>query len=56
MPRRSARIPPDISRVVEDHRALGQAIRRALYVSERVTRKDVEEAVRRAVALRRGVR
>jgi len=51
MPRR--RIPPDVARVVADHAALGRAIRRALYVSERVTKNEVEAAVKAAVALRR---
>jgi hypothetical protein len=38
---------------VEDHRALGDAARRALHVSERVARHDVQNAARIAEALRR---
>ena len=53
MPRR---IPPDVARVVSDFRDLGEAARRALHVSEQVTRWQVEQAARRADEVERWLR
>lgn len=50
MPRR--RMPPDVARVVDDFRDLGEAARRGLHVSEKVTKKQVEKAAKDARALR----
>ena len=50
---RKPRIPPDVARVVDDHRALGEAARRALHVSEKVAKKSVERAARDAQSVKR---
>src|SRR5207248_1552012 len=53
-PRRSRiGIPPDVQRVLDAHRALGEAARRALHVSEKVARKNVERAARDAESVKR---
>ena len=53
-PRRSrVGIPPDVQRVLDVHRELGEAARRALHVSEKVAKRDVENAARAADSLRR---
>lgn len=50
------RIPPDVARVMEVFHGLGDAARRALWLSEKVTEAEVREAVRRATALRKELR
>lgn len=47
------RIPPDVARVLEAHMQLGDAARRALWLSERRTENDVRKAARAAAALHR---
>lgn len=47
------RIPPDVARVLETHLQLGDAARRALWLSEKRTEKEVQAAARAAAALRR---
>ena len=51
MPRR--RLPPDVAGVLDVFRRLGDAARRALWLSERRAEHEVKEAARQADALRR---
>jgi hypothetical protein len=51
VPRR--RIPPDVARLLALYEELGRAARWGLFVQERVMRRQVREAARRAEALRR---
>jgi len=48
-------IPPDVQRVLDAHRELGEAARRALHVSEKVAQKDVQAAARAAEKLRKRI-
>jgi hypothetical protein len=49
-------IPPDVARVLDTFRKLGDAARRALWLSERQTEREVREAAKRAAALARAMR
>lgn len=49
-------LPPDILRVLEEFRKLGEASRRGLHLAERRTRHEVVQAARRAWALERELR
>jgi FAD/FMN-containing dehydrogenase len=49
-------IPPDVARVLDTFRKLGDAARRALWLSERQAEREVREAAKRAEALSRSVR
>ena len=44
-------VPPDVARVLDVFRKLGDATRRALWVAERRTEKEVRDAARKAAAL-----
>ena len=44
-------LPPDVARVLDTYRKLGDAARRGLHLAERRTRHEVEEAARHALAL-----
>lgn len=47
------RIPPDVARLLALYDELGRAARWGLFVQERVMRRQVREATRRAAALQR---
>lgn len=46
-------IPPDVARVLDTFRKLGDAARRGLWLSERQAEREVREAAKRADALSR---
>ena len=46
-------IPPDVARVLDTFRKLGDAARRALWLSERQAEREVQQAARSAAALSR---
>ena len=50
------RVPPDVARVLELYRQLGDAARRGLHLAEKRAEAELREAVRRAEALRRRAR
>lgn len=50
MPRR---VPPDVAAVLDTFAKLGEAARRALWLSERKTEHEVKEAAKRASLLDR---
>lgn len=54
-PRGSSRalLPPDIARVLDDYRKLGDAARRGLHLAERRTRHEIEQAASHALRLER---
>jgi len=45
------KVPPDVARVLEVFRKLGSAARRALWLKEKQTKKEVQDAARAAGAL-----
>lgn len=51
--RRRSRLPADVAQVMDVFRQLGDAARRALWLSERRTEHEVKEAARQATALER---
>lgn len=44
-------LPPDVARVLDEYRKLGDAARRALHLAERRTRHEVMQAARHALAV-----
>jgi hypothetical protein len=49
------RLPPDVARVLDTFSKLGDAARRALWLSERQTEHEVREAARKAARLARKI-
>jgi hypothetical protein len=53
MSARRVRVPPDVARVLDLYRQLGDAARRGLHLAEKATEEEIRLAVRNAEALRR---